>query len=554
MVDKNGNTSREGTGRHGLVCLNNSGYRDYLKAIIHELLTTYDFESLFLDMPLWPMVCYCSQCRERFYQECAQDLPKVEDWDNPLWVQFAYSRQNWLYGFIRSNNDYIKSIRPEMTIEQNSSGVNANWILADTERIVEACDYASGDFFGGYLEQTFMCKYYNSVTPEKPFAYMTSRCDPNLGAHTVSRCTEDLLIRAITTLVHNGAFSMVDAMNPDGSINERVYLDSLKAVFASTGKYEQYVNGELLADVAIWYNTNMKSNQNYIQSPLNISEIMREHNISYNVIGSSNLSDLNAQVICINDVNDITDHEMAIISRFIMDGGNLFITGRLGNRGLEEMLGVKVTGKSEYTENYLVPQPGGTALFHSFDKKNPYQIRADAWICELHGDADVLATLAFPYTKPGDKNFMSIHTNPPGIFTNIPAIIEKSVGPGKVIWVCTPLELNRAHYCRMTVCSLIERLIKKRHFISNAPDFVEIIAWKKDDMKYIAVLNQQPKYPVYPISNIEITLPDVEKQINLLTPSREPVNIKYTENSTIIGLPSLDIFHIIQIDKTPVAN
>ncbi|MEG2393421.1 MAG: alpha-L-fucosidase, partial [Ruthenibacterium sp.] len=49
----------EAASRYGLVCPNNLEYRAYAKEILTELVETYDFEGLFMDMPFWPGICHC---------------------------------------------------------------------------------------------------------------------------------------------------------------------------------------------------------------------------------------------------------------------------------------------------------------------------------------------------------------------------------------------------------------------------------------------------------------------------------------------------------------
>ncbi|MEG0692990.1 MAG: family 10 glycosylhydrolase, partial [Oscillospiraceae bacterium] len=548
IVSKDSTVSREKGGRYGLVCPTNSDYLEYAKEILTELLTTYEFEGLFLDMPFWTDICYCQSCRKRFFEETGEEIPKIVNWDNPVWLKFAHSRQNWLNEFVNAITACVKSVKPNVSIEQNFAAVGSGWRHGDTERILDACDYAGGDYYGGYLEQTFMCKYYNSVTPNKPFSYITSRCDPNLYAHTVSRCKEDLLIHTMNALVHGGAFSMCDAMNPDGTITKDVYKNSVKHVYETSAKYEGYVSGDLLCDVAIWYNSNMKANDNFMKSPMGVGEIMREYNVPYDVIGSRNLKTLNRQVLSINDVYEITDEEMSDIEAYINRGGTVFITGKLAHKRFEELLGVLLKGESEYTYTYLNPSPDYAELFESFNESSPYPIEHTAYECKSTGDAQILATLTYPYTKRSDKDFSAIHSDPPGIHTDMPAVLLKNVGKGRVLWAVAPLELTKAHFCRQTIYRLISSLLKTREFISNAPDFVEIVGWKKNDKRYFSAINQQIKSPVYPITDIHITLPYQCKAVNLLTPSEGELSTNFADGKTTINLPKLDIFHIIEVE------
>ncbi|MEG0769660.1 MAG: alpha-L-fucosidase [Ruthenibacterium sp.] len=542
----------EAASRYGLVCPNNLEYRAYAKEILTELVETYDFEGLFMDMPFWPGICHCDACRARFLQESGQEIPQQEDWSNPVWVQFAHARQAWINEFAAFTTAVVKGIKPNISIEHNASAVAASWALGNNEALLQQSDYAGGDYYGGYLEQTFLCKYYNNVTRSKPFSYITSRCDSNLYSHTVSRCSEDLLLHAMNALVHNGAFSMCDAMNPDGTLTKEVYKTTVGPVYAQTALYEQYVSGDLLCDVAVWFNTNMKANANFIKSPLNVVEILKEYNLAYDVVGSKNLKALQAQVLCVNDVYEITDEEVADLAGYLARGGKLFLTGRLSNPRLQALLGIAVTGESEYDYTYLSPveSPDSTAsaLFETFSTASPYPVASKAYEAELTGEAEILATLTYPYTKRGSREFSAIHTDPPGLRTALPAVVRKKIGAGTVLWAAAPMELTRAHYCRKAVAALVQSLLTTRQFTSNAPDFVEIVGWKKDGKRYFSILNQQAKSPVYPLQGIVLALPYACKTVRLLTPSEGRLTVENGADATQIMLPKLSVFHIIEVE------
>ena len=212
-------------GRYGVVCPNNQEYRAYVKLNLQELNRNYKFEGMFLDMPFWPEVCYCASCRERFLKETGREIPRVVDWNNPEWKEFQYAREKWMGEFATFSTSCIKEINPEVTVEHNFAVALFPWQFANTDLVMDACDYAGGDYYGGYLQQTFACKYYKNISPSLPFSYITSRCDPDLIHHTTTKTREELLQHAIIALVHNGAFSICDGIDPEigrASCRERV--------------------------------------------------------------------------------------------------------------------------------------------------------------------------------------------------------------------------------------------------------------------------------------------------------------------------------------------
>lgn len=433
------------------------------------------------------------------------------------------------------------------------AAIGLNWITGNVESHMLASDYAGGDYYGGYAEQSFMCKYYNNVTVNKPFSYITSRCDRNLFFHTVSRTADDLLIHSINALVHNGAFSICDAMNPNGTITDELYHGAIKEVFAATKPLEKYVSGNIKSDVAVWYNTNYKTNKNYIESPMNIASILREKNIAFDVIGSKNIKNIKSKVLCIADVQEITDQELADIINYVENGGCLFITGSLGNnKDFEKFLGIKQNGISKYTYSYIEPKECFKDQMKTFDSKSPYPVEHTAIEADIiDSSVEVMATITYPYTTRSEDDFSAIHSDPPGIHTNLPAVTKVSRKKGTVMWVAMPLELTKAHHCRQSIADMICSLYdnKQMEFISNAPAFVEIVKWEKNGETYLALINQQENTPIYPIDNITVQLKEKFAQFEILSDNNSGtvITIDNTLDNTTLNISKLGVFCVLHL-------
>ena len=540
--------------RYGLVCPNNPEYREYCHNILSELAQTYDFESIFLDMPFWPRECFCKHCQERFLKETGKVLPAIHNPNSKIWIEYLHRRQAWIDEFMRSNTKAIKDVNPNITIEHNMAAIGLDWMQGNTEANFSASDYASGDYYGGYLEQTFMCKYYNNMTENKPFCYITSKCDNTLFYHTVSRSNEDLLIHNLNALVHGGAFAICDAINPDGTITNSVYQNNIKKVFETTKSVEKYVSGNIKSDVAIWYNTALKTNKNYIQSPLNIAKILREKNIAFDVVGSKNLKDLTAKVLVMNSVQEISDYEIEQLRSYLKNGGSIFFTGKLANnKKLESLVGVDIKGTSKYNYCYLNPAEEYKHLFKHFDKSSPYPIENSAFEARIINKTKTktLATLSYPYTLPNSLDFSAIHSNPPGIHTTLPAVTQTEYGNGKIIWIASTPELTLAHDCRQCLADIIKYLMgdKTPEFVSNAPDFVELLKWEKDGKTYVSLVNQQTVTPVYPICDIEFTIPGEFDSIRLVSDDSYHFDTEIKDGKTTIKVGKTDVFHIFEFSN-----
>ncbi len=536
-------------GRYGIVCPNNPKYKEYCKTILTELATKYNYEGMFMDMPFWPNVCFCRHCRARYLKETGKMLPIIMSPSNKNFRDFVHARQRWINEFIQQNTQVVKSVNENISMEHNMAAIGLNWIQGNTEENFLHSDYAGGDYYGGYLEQSFMCKYYNNVTKNKPFCYITSRCDRNLFFHTVSRTMQDLLIHCMTALVHTGAFSICDAMNPDGTITEKMYQGPIKEVFEISQHYEQYVSGDIISDVAIWYNTNFKVNKNFIQSNFDIANALRKHHIAYDVIGSKNISTTKAKVIVMCDIQEITDKEFEDLKNYVQNGGSLFITGSLnGHKDLQQLVGVKVEGMSKYRYSYLVPTEGNEHLMEDFDKSSPYPVEQSSYETKIVDDnVQTIATLSYPYTLPNSTDFAAIHSNPPGIHTTLAGITKKNYGKGNIMWVANNFQSTPATNCKSSVCKLITSMAGELQFTAEAPEYVEVLMWEKDNDTYLSIINQQTTTPVYPVDNIQITINGIYTKASIVGNESKDIKIDIVDNSTIINVPSLEVFYIIKL-------
>lgn len=550
-------------GRYGIVCPNNPGYREYVKACLTEMNTLYKFESMFLDMTFFPDVCYCAECRKRYLKETGKELPRVMDWNDPDWREYVYRRDLWMAEFAEFSTSCAKAINPEVTIEHQFSRITGAWVDGSSELIMDAADYASGDYYGGFLQQSFINKYYKNVTKNLPFCYHTSRCDPELAYHTTTKTEEELLLHVITALAHNGAFLLVDAINPNGTIVPEVYHNLMKNIYDQTRQYEKYVSGDLYHDVAIWFASHAKYDPNetgigvmeksynpkyYLEAPVACAKVCRESNIPFDVIPSRKIRDEKAKVMLLPHVANIRDEEMDDIEDYLSRGGNLIISGPIGNERMQKLLGVKVTGRTAHNFTYMSPTEAGKEFFQGFNYLSPLTIDMHQTEIEVVDDTDltVLATQTLPYTMTGTHEFAAIHSNPPGIYTDKPCAILKKVGDSQIIWLAAPIEMSRPYISRLVYRRMLNYLIGEPSFTSNAPKFVEVLEWKKDGTDYFAVINEQEESPIAPMYDITIEVKKPDKKAYLLPEETElPTEVK--GDTLKIKIPKLDIFHMIKL-------
>lgn len=552
------------SGRYGIVCPNNPEYREYVKACLTEMNTMYDFEGMFLDMTFFPEVCYCDSCREKYKAETGKELPRKVDWSDKDWLDYVYRRDLWMAEYANFATACVKAVKPHVTIEHQFSRITGGWVDGSSELLTEAIDYCGGDYYGGFLQQTFINKYYKNVSPNLPFVYHTSRCDPELAYHTTTKTEEELMLHVITALVHNGAFLLVDAINPDGSIVPEVYHGLMKNIYGKTMPYEKYISGNFYHNASIWFATHAKYNpyencdnmmdkkihpDYYMDGPVAAASILRESNIPFEVIGTKNIKKETADVMILSHVAAIRDDEMDEIESYVARGGNLYVSGPIGCERLAKMIGVEVLGKTEHEFTYMRPTEAGMDIFEGFGKLTPLTVpmaQVEVKVVDEEG-LTVLATRTLPYTLTNTEDFAAIHSNPPGIYTDEPCMIMKDTGKGKIIWSASPIEMSRPYMSRQVFKRIIQFLIKEPAFVSNAPKFVEVVNWEKDGNDYFAVINEQEESPVVPMHDIYIDVKKPDKKAVLL-PEETQLQTEVIGGDTLrIHLPKVEIFQMIKL-------
>ncbi len=544
IVDVNGKTSREKTerildidssgvvktigfnsrARYGVCCPNSEGYRQYVAAQLEDLASRYKFEGMFLDMTFWPDVCYCDSCRKRYAEEVGGTMPTIIDWRDEKWKTFQKKREEWLRDFAHFATGELKKHKPEATVDHQFSTSLQPWVRGSTEAVAEASDYCGGDFYGGYLEQTFICKLLYNLTQNRPFEFHTSRCYPNLRDHTTMKTKEMLELHNATALAHGGAFLFIDAVDPVGTLNPKVY-ETLGEIFEESKRYEPYIGGEMCQDIGIYFSLTSKldlsdNGKGVQQSSMKLphrdaavgaAKKLQTSHRPYGIISKSNLKNADRhKIIVLPDVLMLDDEEKAAIIGYVKNGGSLYASGGRIVEIIPELFGATVKGETKEIISYIAPVNGGEKLFPDVEKEYPLTVYKKQPVVEAEDENEVKATIILPYTNPNDGiRFASIHSDPPGITTDNPALIYRSYGKGKVIWSSAPLEAAAQPPHKTCFLAMIDELAGVEGsytFISDGPGVVEMTAFHQPEKKryIINFLNMQEEYPVVPVRDMKI--------------------------------------------------
>ena len=589
MRDVYGKGSRDNGKRYGLCCPNNTGYRNFVKAQMAEFCDYFEFEGIFLDMTFWPMICYCDACKARWEKEAGGEMPVVVDWNNRQWNVFQQKRSEWLGEFALDMTAEIKKHKPECAVEHQYSTVLHMWRFGVNENISKASDYAGGDLYGGLAEQSFSCKLYYNLTQNQPFEYMTSRCYPELKEHTTTKSIDQIRTSIMLVTLHHGACLMIDAIDPIGSHDRRIY-ESVGKAYAEMKTYEKYlVHGEQAYDVGIYFNLNAKmdveangisvgtaaENSNampHFDASFGAAESLRKHHISYTVLNNWKLELLSkAKVLILADVANMSAKEVDAVREYVIGGGNLYMSGHSAPELVEEFFGGKLEGLTRETITYISPTERSALMDGLFTRQYPLTMFERAFQLKAPAKGEVLATLTLPYTIPNPLpiftgmgfneefleeddpryKFASIHANPPGIWTDYPALLKVQVGAGSVIWSCVPFEKADRFQHSMIFARIISSLIGEQPvFSASAPETVEIVVFDAPERneKYVGMINLQESFNMLPVFDIEILVAiDSKPKKVIKSNSDEPVDYVYQDGTVTIRVPELQCFDMFTI-------
>ena len=459
--------------RYGLCCPSNHEYRKFVYDQIDEMLEYFDCDALFFDMPFWVHNCYCEHCQKAF------GAPIPTDRDARDVVEF---KAGMMGEFIQSVTDHVKMRRPDMPVEHNyAAGASHPSTDGCMEEVLAACDYVGGDLYGDLYNHSLACKFYKNATKNQPFEQMFSRCKPALRMHTLTKTPDEMKTALSSTMQHHGATLVIDAIDPVGTMDERVY-DQLSDLFAFQIPYEPYFTGKMVEEVGIYFGMRSRkvgSKVNNLTCSTNAGKTLVREHIPFGVTGSFYNLD-SYKIIAAPVLSAMEDRDNPRLIEYVKNGGTLYLSGADNAALVETLTGNRFQQMSEEVNVYIAPKPGYEETFGGFNAKYPLPFEISAAIVEP-GFGEVIATLTFPYTKPDDVRFASIHSNPPGVATEIPAVTVSSYGKGKVIWSALPIEDMGYEEYRKVFINLLHLNGKPDYFFSSdAPKHVEITAFRDE--------------------------------------------------------------------------
>lgn len=560
------NFSQVKQARYGRLCPNRPGHREFVYAQIDEMLDYFPLDGIFFDMPFWPHPCYCDSCRARWRQAYGDEMPV-----DPIPGSRDYIRQcnilyTWMGEFVRGIADYVKQKAPMLSVEFNyASGIAGGMRLGCGDEVNSVCDYCGGDLYGNIYYHDFSCKFFKNATRNQPFEYMFTRAKPGLSMHTVTKTPDQMKTAIAVTAAHHGATLVIDAIDPVGTLDSRVY-ERIGQMFDFQKPYEPYFHGEMIEDIGIYYGIRSKSGdhgESYssVSGATGIAEMLSRRHIPYGITGTFHHFDgylaLVAPMLAETETEDIER-----LCEYVRDGGTLYLSGGR-NRALIEKLtgGTLILSEDRYTAQhteedqlYIAPRDNILPCFGGFNAKYPLPWRGTAPILRPKCEDDVVATFTLPFTPSLGERYTSIHANPPGEPTDIPAMIITDYGKGHVIWSAVPLECGGMPEYGDILLELLFRTAQitpdELYFSTSAPGNVQLTLFSDRGELLLSCVTMSDDVDSYPIAPFNVRVKCHFKPAGVtLLPEGKPVKFTYRDGHITFRTRTLRIFDMYRIEK-----
>lgn len=562
-------------------CPNNIEYRAFARSLLAEA-CAYDIASIFIDMTFWPGICVCHSCRERYLAESGREIPEAVDWNSTSWVAFQRSRERWLSEYAHELTAAVKAANSRVAVAHQFSPVMLGWMYGQTSHLAEANDIPSGDFYGGRWQQRFGTKLLAAFERELPFEYMTSRC-VTLYDHTSTKSDAEMARSYATTLANGGTHLLIDAINPDGTLEPRFY-DRVQQIALSLEPFKNKLRSlrpKLVADTGLYYSMasfvrreHNRQSVRAIMNPANnmlaitdikplqevigTSIVLGRSKIPYRVVRDCAQNFAGLKSIIINDAAFLSRAEVDRLRQFVHGGGTLIATGLTsyydldgntsGDFALNDLFGVSFAGSFSKDWNYLV-SPDGEQV--SNDVPCPLVVATSA---------TVLARLAEPIFDRDDlEHFAAYHSNPPTAPGPHVAMTVNRFGRGTCVYLCSSI-FAKQQESQQSFC---ERLLRKYAPSSiltacHAPPCVEVTLLRgtRSRTYLLCLVNYQEEPENVPVhdADVELTL-SADRVIAWRSVAGTPFVRGVQDGSRLtLHIPRIDTIEMIEIQTQEIAS
>ncbi len=462
LQDYKGNKYFE-AGFYKNLCVN-TGYRDFLKTQIGEVLANIPAEGVWFDAAFMNECC-CVTCQEMMRGE---GLDPTNKEDRKIFARSTY------YDMVKDLSDFAKKFNPDFNVCFNKGHVG----YLDKPVISDYSYFAFESLPGadwGYMDFPVSAKYMKQFGNE--CFGMTSRFHTEWGDFHAYR-NPVAMEYEIFSMLANGCKCIVgDQMDYWGQLNSFMY-EQIGQIFASVEEKEPWCNdAESVCEIAVF-----------------TAEEFYPTDIAGHIPGASEgvcriLTELGYQFCLIDSESDFTDYKLLILpdvipvnelfaeklQLYLENGGKILASYHSGldtnkERFVVSELAVKYLGEAEYSPDFIVPK----GHFTKWLPETEHVMYKRGVFIEAGQETTYIQMATRPVFNRSFEHFCSHLHSPSAREICYPAIVGTENTTYFIHPVFSQYQENGPHWYKTLILAEIERLIGKPQIIHNGPMSLQI--------------------------------------------------------------------------------
>ena len=566
-----------------IVCMNGP-HRQYLKDILAELSSNYDFDGFWLDAFSWwgnHRVCYCETCRESYREDTGRELPSVkilrETEEGRLYCAW---RQKLNTEILHELINHVRSINNHLTVTHNGSAVSSayDWDFVDAD------DYVCQEYHVEYGPDglALLCKKLRSLKPGIPFevetwrfACRTSKDRKSSRGYQV-KPVPTLLTEMASIASYGGFVQYYDQIRWDGTL-DMASLDVLKPCFETLEERGPWTGrGEMLNYAGILWSKDTeqfvpwKYAKSYWKDFQGFHDALLGSQLTSCVLTGRDIEAGNfrgVKTVILASTVGLSDECIHSLEQFVKNGGGLVVTGESSlfdekgnpreNFGLSRLLGVDYLGRTKTYYTFIHPEKAHEILA---ENKPDFPLTVSKTLQTLvkprEENLDIIARITDP--MPG------FHMGyPPLKRTDAPSLLTREFGKGRIVYSAAALGEIYALYSHSDTRKLIANAVKwaageQPSVTAAGPGTFDLVPWRDEEKgeTIIHLINRTAFGPAQDLVGViaEETIPLHDLQLSVdpalgttatLQPSGKQLETRMEHGRLILSVKRLDEWGII---------
>ena len=504
--------------RYRQVCPN-SPYRAYTVRALEEIARNYPIEGAFLDMTFWPIVCHCPHCKAAWAAASGGKAIPARDWNDRDWKAFVGWRYGVMTSFIRDCTEAIHKYRPGIVVSfQCPNQIHNNWVKGNDLNAADSGAIPSHDVYypRGHIHMSLQPRLFQATSPVHPFDVFISRPVVGLRDMPAMKPFAHMLAESCSVLANGGAIIYIDQIHPDGTLYQDTW-DQFKRLNAEIACREDYTGGVPVPYAGVYFSQDTRDfygqdefEERYMAEFLGACKALQEEHVLFDILTPRNLAELaRYKVIVLPNTACLSPHEVEALRQFTSAGGGLVGTYQVaagnawnesyGQPALADVFGIRVLGDTkQYTDSYFRVAEGNHPIAQGMYRVRPVTCARPQLLVEALPGAEEIGFIVYPYIEPTPDHYVSIHNNPPGVETNLPAIVAHRFGQGRAVYFASQIG---AMYATASYWEARRLMVNAVRWAAgeaaavevDAPLSIEVTAWDQPDLhrRVIHLVNVQ---------------------------------------------------------------